>query len=357
MARILHLVASDDRRGAETFAVELAEHLRGAGHAVELAAVAAGGSARPLPVRALGSSRWDPRGLARTVAAARRNDVVVGFGSTALLNGAAAAALARRPFVYRTIGDPSVWGEVRLSDLRVGAPARSAARVVALYPDAARTLERRYRLDPGRIRTIPRGVPSGRFTPTDDEGRRVARAELGLATGRRWLAYVGALSVEKDPMLALDALDLLGDDVGIVLAGGGPLGEAVAQRARSATGAAGRVRLLGVVDDVRRVYAAADALVLPSRTEGIPGAAVEAGLSGLPVVGTRVGGVPLVVDDGLTGILVDDRDPSTLAAAAAEVLERRDELGAAARDHCRATFGMEVVGAAWERLHLEIARG
>lgn len=356
MARILHLVASDDRRGAETFAVELAEHLRGAGHEVEVAAVTAGGSRRPLPVRALGSSRWDPRGLARTVAAARRSDVVVGFGSTALLNGAAAAAAARRPFVYRTIGDPSVWGEVRFSDLRVGAPARSAARVVALYPDAARTLERRYRLDPARITIIPRGVPSGRFAPTDDEGRRLAREQLGVDTGRRWLAYVGALSPEKDPVLALDALDLLGDDVGILFAGGGPLTDEVARRAGAMRAGGDRVRLLGVVDDVRRVYAAADALVLPSRTEGIPGAAVEAGLSGLPVVGTRVGGVPQVVDDGRTGVLVDDRDPSKLAAAVTRVLQDRDAIGSTAREHCLATFSMEVVGAAWERLHREVAR-
>lgn len=345
MARILHLIASDHRRGAETFAVELAEHHRRAGHEVRVLAVEGSATTDALPVEVAGSSRFQPRGGRRIVQAARWSQVVVSFGSTSLLTGATAARWVGRPFVYRNIGDPSVWGAARFADLRIGAPVRTARRVVALYPDAARTLIRAYRLDPGSVRIIPRGVPADRYHPADVAARDRACDVLGLDPTRRWLAYVGSLSDEKDPMLAVASLAHLPDEVGLVVAGGGPMADEVA----AAAGAHGeRCRLLGVARDVTPVYAASDALVLPSRTEGIPGAAVEAGLCGLPVVAFAVGGVPSVVIDGTTGIIVERRDPSAFAGAVGEALADRASLGAAARRHCLERFSMDAVGRAWE---------
>lgn len=351
MARILHLIAADHRRGAETFAVELAEVHRRSGHHVDVLAVAPAGVPQPLPVNVAGRSRTDPRGLARVLAAARRSDVVVSFGSSSLLVGAAAARLVRRPFVYRTIGDPSVWGKVRYSDLRIGTPARSARRVVALYPAAARTLEANYRLDPDALTVIPRGVPADRYRPATASDRSDAQRELGLDPRTRWLAYVGALSEEKDPLLALDALELLDEGIGLLIAGDGPLRDLVA--ARSAT-MGSRVRLLGAVGDVRPVYAACDALVLPSRTEGIPGAAVEASLSERPVVAFDVGGVSSVVVDRVTGRVVQERSARELAAAIGEVLAHLEEYGEAALQHCQDEFSMDVVGRAWSELITQV---
>ena len=298
--------------------------------------------------------RADPRGAARILRAARWADVVVSFGSSSLSVGAAAARLARRPFVYRQIGDPAVWGRVRGSNLRVGAPARSARRVVALYPGAADTLARLYGLDRDRIRIIPRGVPEQRFQPAVDEQRQSAATLLGLDPARRWVAYVGALSAEKDPVLAIDAMEHLPDEVGLVVAGGGSLEAEVVARA-AALGE--RVQVLGPVDDVRPVYAAAAALVLPSRTEGIPGAAVEASLCGLPVVAFAVGGVPSVVLDRRTGRLVDERTAAALASAVLEAVEQRTEWGPEARTHCQEHFSMRSVGRAWEQVIDEVAAG
>jgi len=330
MTRILHLVAGNHRRGAETFGSEVAD---------------------PLPIEVAATHRADPRGLARIVTAARWSDVVVSFGSSSLSVGAVAARWARRPFVYRQIGDPSVWGRVRWSDERIGAPARSARRVVALYPGAAYTLIDLYRLDRSTIRIIPRGVPEDRFQPSTVAERSAAQERLGLDPNRSWVAYVGALSEEKDPLLAIDAVAHLGEDVGLVVAGGGPLGSAVTRRA---TAFGDRVRLLGTVDDVGPVYAASDALVLPSRTEGIPGAAVEAGLCALAVVSFRVGGVPSVVLDGSTGVLVDERRPEALAAGISDAMAHRASYGTAARAHCLEHFSMRSVGRAWEQLIDEV---
>lgn len=348
MARILHLIASNHRRGAETFAVELADHLRGVGHDVRVMAVEESGVDAPLPVEVAGRRRFGSR---RLVQAAGWSDVVVSFGSTSLIVGAAAARLVRRPFVYRNIGDPSVWGAARFADLRIGLPVRSARRVVALYPGAADTLRSAYQLDPERIRVIPRGVPDRLFTPADDARRATACAELELDPGRRWVAYVGALSPEKDPLLAVDALAELPEDVGLVIAGGGPLENEVTSRCEP-YGA--RARILGVCNSVATVYDAADALVLPSRTEGIPGAAIEAGLSGLPVATFDVGGTSSVVLDRRTGRVIDERTPRALAAAIDDVLLHRDELGAAARRHCAEDFSMRSVGAAWESVLAEV---
>ncbi len=345
MARILHLIASNQRRGAETFAVELAAHLRDAGHEVKVMALVDAGVEEPLPVQVAGSARFDPAGIARIIRAARWADMMTSFGSTSLITGSAIARMTHTPFVYRNIGDPAVWGAARLSGIRVGLPARSAALIVALYPDAALSLANLYRIDPQRIRIIPRGVPAQRFHPADDAERIAAREHLGLAQDRRWLAYLGALSPEKDPRLALDALALLPPDVGLVIAGDGSMQAEIAEAAKSF---GDRVRLLGVVDDVRPVLAASDALILPSKTEGIPGAAIEASLSGLPVIATRVGGVPTVVTDGVGGFLITPGSAVELAHATLRALEQRDEMGARARAICLEKFSMRPVGAAWE---------
>ena len=347
MARILHLVAYDHRRGAETFACELAEHFRGSGHDVRVVALASSESDRPLPIEVAGTSRRDPRGMARVGSAVRWSEVVVSFGSTSLLVGAAMARAFGRPFLYRTIGDPSVWGRVRFADVRIGAPARSAARVIALYPGSAQEFARRHHVPERRIAVIPRGVPAERFVPASTGEATAARAALGLAEDRRWLALVGALSAEKDPLLAVETVRALPDDVGLVVAGDGPL----AAETRETAGDLGdRVRFLGVTDDVATVYAATDALILPSRTEGVPGAAIEASLSGLPVVATDVGGVASVVIDEVTGRVLGSPTGAELAEAALDAFDHREQWGEAARRHALARFTMDVVGRRWDEL-------
>jgi glycosyltransferase involved in cell wall biosynthesis len=95
------------------------------------------------------------------------------------------------------------------------------------------------------------------------------------------------------------------------------------------------VESYGWIDNAAGLMGALDVLVLPSREEPFGTVLAEAMNAGTPVVATRVGGLAEVVDDGVTGRLVAPGDPAALAAAALEVLGRRQEMGAAGRERAR----------------------
>lgn len=290
--RILHVLATDARRGAETFAVGLAERLERLGWESDTMAITASGATDPLSVVVAGSGRLDPRGVVGLARAARRSDLVIAHGSSSLLVGALLHRLTRRPWVYRNIGDPAAWGQVRAADHRIGRPLRSADAVVSLYEDAAAVLRTAYGLDEQRQRVIPNAADANHFTPATAEERAVALAHLELDPALRWVVYVGALSAEKNPLLAIE-LVARRRGLGLLVVGDGPLRAQVGAAAEGMGD--GRVRVAGTLADPSPAYKAADVLLMTSRTEGLPAVAIEASLSGLPVVSTPVGAVPAIV--------------------------------------------------------------
>lgn len=126
VTRLLHLVASDQRRGAETFGVELGDHLAADGHEVRVMAVTASHSGEVLPVELAGQGSA-PRAVVDLVRAVRWAELVVAFGSITLDVAAALGTLLGRPFIYRNIGDPSVWARTPARSLRVRTSIRRAA--------------------------------------------------------------------------------------------------------------------------------------------------------------------------------------------------------------------------------------
>ena len=131
----------------------------------------------------------------------------------------------------------------------------------------------------------------------------------------------------------------------LVLAGDGPLRARLETFARE-SGVDGSLHFLGRRDDARQIVAAADLVVLASDTEGMPNAVLEAMAAGRAVVATRVGGLPDLVADGKTGVLVPPRDARALAEAMAALLQdhtRRAAFGDAARARAREHFSMEAV--------------
>jgi glycosyltransferase involved in cell wall biosynthesis len=350
---VLSVVSTTDRRGAEVFAVDLAAALAAHGARVRTVALSAGTN-DDLGVQTLGARRFGPRTLRALRAAARQAEVVVAHGSSTLPACALALRGARVPFVYRNIGVPADWSGSRAQRTRVSASLRTAAAVVALTGAARATLVVDYGVEPERCHIVPTGVDADRFVPPALSERTDARRQLGLPPGAAVVALVGALSAEKEPVLAVDAVTGC-PGVHLLVAGEGPMRESAEEHALAV--APGRVHFVGALPDARLAYWAADAVVSTSRTEGLPAVLIEAGLCGVPVVATDVGYVGDVVVDGETGRLCAGGDVAAVTAALREVLERPGGLGPAARRHCRERFALDQVADAWARILRAVVAG
>jgi len=188
-------------------------------------------------------------------------------------------------------------------------------------------------VDPGRIFDVKNAVDTDRFhpdripVPLDDRfrDRLPPRSE---ATFR--LGYVGGLQPYKGLDDLADALAAVDSDCDLVVAGDGP------ERDRLERRFGADATFLGAVpyEQVPALYHEFDAFVLPSHTEGLPRVVLEAQATATPVVATRVGGVPEVVDHGETGLLCSAGSPDDLAAAIERVIgdeSVRERLGASGR--------------------------
>lgn len=194
-----------------------------------------------------------------------------------------------------------------------------------------------------RVVAIPNGIDLGAFPfaegPARTEARSRVAARFGIPPGARLLAAVGNLRPVKDHATAVRALArLAGDGIdGVLLvAGDGPELPAL-ERLASALGVAERLLLPGRIDDgLVDLLKAADVFVQPSRAESFGLAVAEAMAAGAPIVATRVGGVPELVVDGRTGLLVPVGDDRAMAEAITRILGDRDlarRLAADARAH------------------------
>jgi glycosyltransferase involved in cell wall biosynthesis len=350
---VVHVLTSDSRRGAESFAVELHRAMLADRMRSEAVALAPRPGGDRLPVPVLAGRRFSPSGIRALRRLAARSRVVVAHGSSTLLACGAGLAGVGVPFVYVNIGDPSFWAGTRAKRARVRFLLHRAAAVAAISSGARDILVADFGLPPDRVRVISNGRSAARFPPSDHAERGQARRDLGLAESAPLVAMVGALSPEKRVDVAIDALAAL-PGVHLVLAGDGPRRAALDELAGRR--APGRVTFLGSTDQPARVLAAADALVLSSDSEGVPGVLIEAGLAAVPVVATDVGWVREVVVDDVTGRLVPPADPAALAAGVRDVLASRDRLGAAAHRHCLERFELAAIVAQWRALLEEVAR-
>ena len=214
-------------------------------------------------------------------------------------------------------------------------------RLIAVSEGLRRTYER-IGVPPESFVTVPNGVAPR----ADRMGRSEAREILGLEPDRPVVLTIGRLTHMKGQWSLIDAVPGLAarfPGLAVVLLGDGPLRTSLQARAAS-LGISAHVVFAGHRPDARRLLAAADVFVLPSRHEGMPLAALEAMEAGLPVVATRVIGSAEVVDDGVTGALVRAGDPAELGAAVARLLADpalRRRQGAAGRRRYEACFTRE----------------
>ena len=222
--------------------------------------------------------------------------------------------------------------------------ARWAERVCARATDHLVAVSARVKADlvelgvsaPEHITVIEPGLEMARLACCRSE-RGLLRRQLGLDPDVPLVGIVGRLSPIKNPRLFLDAAAAILSaqaHVRFLVVGDGELGLEMRARAHK-LGVMHRVIFTGWRNDLPTVYADLDALVSSSNNEGTPLTIIEAMTAGCPVVATAVGGVPNLIDDGVTGLLVPARDPQQLAAAILRVLDDR-ALAHALADTARA---------------------
>lgn len=236
----------------------------------------------------------------------------------------------------RTVDLIEMW-RTRMLTLRADAP-------VAVGQASARRLEDFYALGRGSVRSIPNGVP-------DPGVRRRQRREDGpLVVGA-----VGRLDPMKGYDVLVRALAQV-DRLALVLVGSGV--EEAALRALAQTlGIADRVTFTGWLPCARDVLPWFDVFAMPSRSEGLPLALLEAMLCELPCVATPVGSIGEAIRHEHTGLLVPQDDPDALAAALRRLRdepELADRLGSAARRAARQAFTVDTLTRAYEQLWAEL---
>jgi glycosyltransferase involved in cell wall biosynthesis len=343
---VLHVITGTARRGAETFAVDLADALAERGRTGRVVALTASGWGSVLDVPTLGRRRLSTRTLRALRSEVKQAGVVVAHGSSAVVACALATIGTRTPFVYRNIGDPLFWLDTPRRRRQMTWILRRAAATVALWEDSGAEL-RSLGGDNMRVHVIPTGVPARLFTPIDSIARRDARRRLEIDPGGLIAVYIGSLSAEKNVDVAIAAVSLI-PDARLLIVGDGPERDALESLAR--TVAPGRIRFLGWRERPRDELAAADVLVLSSRTEGLPAVLIEAAFSGLPVVASRVGGISEIVVDGRTGFTVPPGDPAAMSAALRDVATNGPTMGKAGRRWCLERFEIGRVAQSWDAL-------
>jgi glycosyltransferase involved in cell wall biosynthesis len=181
------------------------------------------------------------------------------------------------------------------------------------------------------------GIELGERVAAGNNGRAESRRYLGIEPDRFAVGWIGRMTAVKrtdDVLVAFKRLRDDGVDAVLCMVGDGPDRPALERRAHE-LGVVRDTLFLGYQDDVAPFYAAFDALVLPSSNEGTPVSAIEALAAGRPVVATRVGGVPDVVQEGRDGFLVDPGATDDLADRLARLArdpDLRERMGAAGRE-------------------------
>jgi glycosyltransferase involved in cell wall biosynthesis len=281
--------------------------------------------------------RWpaDPASALALVRAVGERDVDVlqTHGYKANVLSLIATSRRRRPWVAFLHGVTTETRRVGLYYRLEALAVRRADRVVVM----SETMRRAYAragVDDARLRVIHNAVldhVTARRQPGDERD-----ASIGI---------VARLSPEKGVDIGLRAFALLAlerPNLRLHIAGEGP------ERARldaiaGELGIASRIVWHGHVTDIGAIYRRVTILMMPSRSEGLPNAALEAMASGIPVVATAVGGLQELIVNGRTGILVAPDDPAALAVAVGRLLdmpEEREGLGDAARDDAHQRFSV-----------------
>lgn len=253
-------------------------------------------------------------------------------------NYSQAAPLARLAGVKAVVTTehlPMVASFPRARVLRKAA-SRYIDRVITVSEDNRRHLVEKHGVDPSIIVTVLNGIPD----PAADGGETCKDRRGG---GGIRLLTAGSLEERKGHRMLMEAMKKVPAEYILDIAGTGPLEEELRSMAAD-PGLSGRVRLLGHRSDMRALMAGSDIFVLPSMLEATPYVIIEAMASGRPVIASRIFGIPELVEDDRTGLLVEPGDPERLAGAIARLgsdRSRIERMGGEGRKRFESLFTLE----------------
>ena len=367
--RVLQLITSLERGGAENHLLALLSHADRAAFDIEVGVLCGEGELVPVfrqqgikvhLLRARG--RFDPFALARLVALLRNGsfDILHSHLFRAdIYAGIAVSQLGdRRPLVVSTRhNDDRFFLNPFVGIIHYLVSARQDL-IIAISDHIARFTVARGVRHPGRVRRVYHGLEPTVTRTLERQGQRI-RAELGVRPDELLVGNVGRLALQKGQRHLIAAMPLLLERVPfahLVIAGGGDLEDYLRDLALQA-GVADRVHVLGPRKDVPALMHAIDVFAMPSIWEGFGLVLLEAMAAGRPIVASRVATIPEVVVDRETGLLVPTGDPVALADALARLahdpgLARR--LGEAGRDRLRRHFSIEKMVGDTELLYREL---
>jgi glycosyltransferase involved in cell wall biosynthesis len=254
----------------------------------------------------------------------------------------------------RSMGRPALW-HVRIAESDGVADQALYALATGVIA-TSRAVARRFRPGAPKVRVIPNGVDLARFTPRPPS--RSLGASLGIPPSAPLALSIGRLVAEKGHRHLLEAaaqVERTKPGVHWLLVGAGELEHTLRAQARR-LGLEAQVHFAGWRDDIPDMLALCDIFVLPSESEGFGRVLVEAMAMAKVVVAATVGGVPEIVLDGETGILVPSAAPALLADAVRSLLvdpARAARLGAAGRARAESTFSLAAHVGGVERVYAE----
>jgi glycosyltransferase involved in cell wall biosynthesis len=251
-----------------------------------------------------------------------------------------------------TIGQARIWGRIAT---KLTNPLTDAVEVNSVTGGEAAIKD--LGVPRAKLEVVLPGLDLGEFESTVD--RDSVRADLGVSSDKHLVLYIGRLRPVKGVKYGIEAFSkALSQNPGLhmALAGEGAQREEL-QALVGTLGISDNVSFLGVRNDLPKLLAAADSVLMPSLTEGFPRVAVEAMAASKPVIATEVGGVPEAITHGESGILVQPRDIDSMSVALLSLVdddELRGRLSTAARKHIQNNFSVEKYVARLDQIYSKL---
>jgi glycosyltransferase involved in cell wall biosynthesis len=234
-----------------------------------------------------------------------------------------------------------------------------ASRFLSVSDDIASEVEKCHLVPRRKIGVVSNGIDTARFGPRTD--REVTRSDLGIPPDSFVIGTVGRLNEVKrqDRLVRAFARISPGNPAAhLLLVGDGPLKEDL-RRLAVELHVEPRVHFAGYQTEPERFLGVMDVFALTSRSEGMPLAILESWAGGVPVVASRVGGVPEMIEDGVTGLLFEPDDEDTLVSAISRLIvdsQFGSEIAAAGLLKVREKYDVRTMAANYERHYREVLK-